>query len=211
MIKVMIADDQAIIREGLKKILSLDEDIQVVCEAENGNQVLNQLSTFSVDVILMDVRMPLLDGVKASAKVKENDPNVKVILLTTFNESDYLFEGINNGISGYLLKDSDLETITKSIKDVYANKMVFDSSVTPKLVAALTNKQKNRADLSVLTAQEKQIAQLVSKGKSNREIAETLFITEGTAKNYISKILEKLELERRTQIAVYLLNSLEDM
>lgn len=209
MIKVMIADDQLIVREGLKKILSLDKEIEVVCEAENGYEVLEKLAGHFVDIILMDVRMPKMDGIKAASIVKDQYPKIKIIILTTFNEDEYLFEGIKNGISGYLLKDSGIDYIIKSIKEAYENKMMFDPSVTPKLVNAINSQPGEKISkgeiLEKLTEREIEIMNLVIKGKSNQEIADILFISEGTVKNYISKILKKLDLQRRTQLAAYML------
>jgi len=204
MIQVMIADDQLIVREGLKKILSLDDEIKVVCEAANGYEILDQLTKYTVDVILMDVRMPKMDGIEATAQIKKLYPNVKIIILTTFNEEQYLFDGIKNGISGYILKGSDVDFIVRSIKDVFANRMMFDSSVTPKLIDAISKKINSQDDsrLRELTERELDIAKLVAKGLSNREIADTVFLSEGTVKNNISIILSKLGLQRRTQISI---------
>lgn len=210
MIRVMIADDQIIVREGLKKILSLDNEIELVSEASNGYEVLENLSKHIVDIILMDVRMPKMDGIKCSNLVKKNYPNIKIIILTTFNEDDYIFDGIESGISGYLLKDSEIDYIIKSIKEAFNNKMMFDPSVTPKLVNALSNKstKPNKAEiLNLLTAREKDIVKLVIDGKSNNEISDILFISEGTVKNYISKILKKLNLKRRTQLSALFLKN----
>lgn len=210
MIRVMIADDQVIVREGLKKILSLDNEIEVVSEASNGYEVLENLSKHIVDIILMDVRMPKMDGIKCSNLVKKDYPNIKIIILTTFNEDEYIFDGIESGISGYLLKDSEIDYIIKSIKEAFNNKMMFDPSVTPKLVNALSNKstKPNKAEiLDLLTAREKDIARLVIDGKSNNEISDILFISEGTVKNYISKILKKLNLQRRTQLSALFLKN----
>lgn len=207
MIRVMIADDQVVVREGLKKILSLDSEIQVVSEAGNGYEVLSQLGEHVVDVILMDVRMPKMDGIQTSGKVKAQYPNVKIIILTTFNEDEYLFDGIKSGISGYLLKDSDIALITQSIKNAYQDKMIFDPVVTPKLIKALNDKHElELPKLDCLTERERQIAKLVAKGQSNLEIAEALFISEGTVKNAVSKILRKLNLQRRTQVSDFLQN-----
>lgn len=210
MIRVMIADDQAIVREGLKKILSLDDEIEVVSEASNGYEVLENLSKHIVDIILMDVRMPKMDGIKCSNLVKKDYPNIKIIILTTFNEDEYIFDGIESGISGYLLKDSEIDYIIKSIKEAFNNKMMFDPSVTPKLINALSNKstKPSKAEiLDLLTAREKDIVKLVIDGKSNNEISDILFISEGTVKNYISKILKKLNLQRRTQLSALFLKN----
>ena len=201
MIKVMIADDQVVVREGLKKILSLDPEIQVVSEAGNGYEVLSQLGEHIVDVILMDVRMPKLDGIQATGKIKAQYPKVKIIILTTFNEDEYLFNGIKSGISGYLLKDSDVDFIIKSIKSAYQDKMIFDPGVTPKLIKAINAGQEPEPPaVDGLTERELQIVKLIAKGQSNMEIANALFISEGTVKNAVSKILNKLKLRRRTQL-----------
>lgn len=210
MIRVMIADDQIIVREGLKKILSLDSEIEVVSEASNGYEVLQNLSKHIVDIILMDVRMPKMDGIKCSNLVKKDYPNIKIIILTTFNEDEYIFEGIDSGISGYLLKDSEIDYVIKSIKEAIDGKMMFDPSVTPKLINALSNKntKPNKTEfLDLLTDREKDIVKLVIDGKSNNEISAILFISEGTVKNYISKILKKLNLQRRTQLSALFLKN----
>lgn len=202
----MIADDQIVVREGLKKILSLDPEICIVSEASNGYEALAQLSEHTVDVILMDVRMPKMDGIQASGRIKKQYPQVKIIILTTFNEDEYLFDGIKSGISGYLLKDSDIDLVISSIKNACQNKMVFDPSVTPKLIHALNGRQEPEPPaMDCLTEREQQIAKLIAQGKSNLEIANTLFLSEGTVKNAVSKILRKLSLERRTQLSALFL------
>lgn len=203
MIKVMIADDQVVVREGLKKILSLDPEIQVVSEAGNGYETLSQLGEHIVDVILMDVRMPKMDGIQATGRIKAQYPKVKIIILTTFNEDEYLFNGIKSGISGYLLKDSDVDFIIKSIKNAYQDKMIFDPDVTPKLIKAINaagQEPEPPPAIDGLTERERQIVKLIAKGQSNLEIANALFISEGTVKNAVSKILNKLNLQRRTQL-----------
>lgn len=206
MIKVMIADDQIIVREGLKKILSLHPEIQVICEAENGYEAISQLGKNAIDVILMDVRMPKMDGIQATSRIKVQYPQVKIIILTTFNEDEYLFDGIKNGISGYLLKDSDIDFVVKSVKSAYQNKMIFDPDVTPKLVKAINDKKEPKLPImDCLTEREQQIARLIVKGKSNLEIAESLFLSEGTVKNIVSNILKKLKIQRRTQLISYML------
>ena len=207
MIRVMIADDQIVVREGLKKILSLDSEIKIVSEAGNGYEALEQLSEHAVDVILMDVRMPKMDGIQAAGRIKEQYPQVKIIILTTFNEDEYLFEGIKSGISGYLLKDSDIDLVISSIKNACQGKMVFDPGVTPKLIQALSGRQKPELPvMDCLNEREQQIAKLIAKGKRNLEIANALYLSEGTVKNAISKILRKLKLERRTQLSALFLH-----
>lgn len=202
MIKVMIADDQYIVREGIKRILSLSDEISVICEAENGFKVLENLSKYQIDILLLDINMPKMDGLETAKRVKMDFPKVKIIVLTTYSEDKYIFKGIQMGISGYLLKDSEIEEINTCIKKVYEEKIVFDSAIMSVLVDAINSdrvKEYNQ-DLSILTAREKEIADLIAGGKSNIEIAEELYITEGTVKNMVSKMLKKLNIKRRTQL-----------
>ena len=212
MISVILVDDQEIVREGLKMILSLYEEINILAEAENGEQLVKLLEKSKADVILMDVRMPIMDGVEAVKIVKEKYENIKVIILTTFNEDEYIFKAIKNGADGYLLKDAGSEDIIKAIKSVYNGAMLFDPGVTAKIVKAfnsITNEKQNKVEdnnckLEVLTAREREVAKLVAKGKSNKDICKLLFLTEGTVKNYVTRILEKLELNSRTELAVFI-------
>jgi DNA-binding NarL/FixJ family response regulator len=213
MINVILVDDQKIVREGIKMILSLDEEIRVVNEAENGKELVDFLKINEYpDVILMDVRMPIMDGVQATKIVKENFKNIKVIILTTFNEDEYIFDGIKNGADGYILKDAGSEEIIKAIKTAYSGNILLNPEVATKIVRAYTaissgkqtssrlNEEKKK--LEILTKRELEVAKLVAQGKSNKEICLDLFITEGTVKNYLTKIFEKLELASRTELAL---------
>lgn len=213
MINVILVDDQKIVREGIKMILSLDDEIKVVNEAENGKELVEFLKTNEYpDVILMDVRMPIMDGVQATKIVKDNFKNIKVIILTTFNEDEYIFDGIKNGADGYILKDAGSEEIIKAIKTAYSGNILLNPEVATKIVRAYTaissgkqtssllNEEKKK--LEILTKRELEVAKLVAQGKSNKEICLDLFITEGTVKNYLTKIFEKLELASRTELAL---------
>ncbi|MFT8351688.1 response regulator transcription factor [Clostridium saccharoperbutylacetonicum] len=213
MINVILVDDQKIVREGIKMILSLDNEINVLNEAENGKELVDFLKTNEYpDVILMDVRMPIMDGVQATKIVKENFKNIKVIILTTFNEDEYIFDGIKNGADGYILKDAGSEEIIKAIKTAYSGNILLNPEVATKIVRAYTaissgkqtssflNEEKKK--LNILTKRELEVAKLVAQGKSNKEICLDLFITEGTVKNYLTKIFEKLELASRTELAL---------
>jgi DNA-binding NarL/FixJ family response regulator len=214
MINVLLADDQELIREGIKMILSLDNEIEVVGEAENGKQIYVLLNKIIPDVILMDIRMPIMNGVEATKLVKEKYPNIKVIILTTFNEDEYIFKGLKNGADGYILKDSSSDEIIKAIKTAYTGNILLNPEVMTKVVRALNqmnsvipqksidNSKEN--NLFLLTPRELEVAKLISDGKSNKYICETLFLTEGTVKNYVTKILEKLELNSRTELALYI-------
>lgn len=212
MINVILVDDQEIVREGIKMILSLDNQINILSEAENGKQIFEILPEKMPDVILMDIRMPIMDGVEATKLIKENYPNIKVIILTTFNEDEYIFKGLKNGADGYILKDSGSDDIINAIKTAYKGNILLNPEVAKKVVTALTNntivnKDKdmvNNSKLKLLTPREMDVAKLIADGKSNKFICETLFLTEGTVKNYVTKVLEKLELNSRTELALYM-------
>ncbi|ACA54388.1 response regulator transcription factor [Clostridium botulinum] len=214
MINVIVADDQKIVRDGITMILSLYEEINIIGEAENGKELIMLLEKSLPDVILMDIRMPIMDGVEATKIVKEKYKNVKVIILTTFNEDEYIFKPIKYGADGYLLKDAGSEYIIEAIKSVYNGAMLLDPEVTVKVVKAFnsitektqsfTNFNKIKYELDALTPREREVAKLVSQGKSNKDICNILFLTEGTVKNYVTRILEKLELNNRTELALFI-------
>ncbi|MBX4268026.1 response regulator transcription factor [Clostridium estertheticum] len=214
MINVILADDQKIVREGIKMILSLDEGINILGEAENGKQLLILLNKVLPDVILMDVRMPIMDGVVATKIIKEKYADVKVIILTTFSEDEYIFKAIKNGADGYILKDAGSDYIIKAIKTAYDGTMFLDPGVALKIVTAFNsltsennsfNKVYNQKyKLDALTPREIDVAKLIAQGKNNKYICEILFLRLGTVKNYVTKILEKLELNSRTELAVFI-------
>ncbi|WP_171016908.1 response regulator transcription factor [Pseudalkalibacillus caeni] len=206
----MIVDDQGIVREGLKMILSLHEEIEIVGEAANGEELLALLQERLPDVVLMDIRMPVMDGIETLKIVKETYPGVKVIILTTFNEDEYIFNGLKFGADGYVLKDSSSKDIIKAIDAACEGSMLLHSEVSSKISKVLLamnqqskeNRVKEQMD-GVLTPREIEVVELVMEGKSNRQIAGTLFLTEGTVKNYISRILDKLELNNRTELVLH--------
>lgn len=214
MINVIVADDQDIVREGLKMILSLDEEINVVGEACNGKELLELLNCTVPEVILMDIRMPVLDGIAATKQVKEKYPGIKIIILTTFNEDEFIFEGLKNGADGYILKDSGSKEIVNSIKSVADGGMILNQQVAVKVIKALEDMAVNRPSedqtaennniLKLLTPRELDVAKHILQGKSNRAISKALYVTEGTVKNYVSRILEKLELKNRTELVLFL-------
>ncbi|MBX4260882.1 response regulator transcription factor [Clostridium estertheticum] len=214
MIDLVIVDDQEIVREGLKRILSLNEEINCIGEAYNGKQLIELLKKLSPQVILMDIRMPIMDGIEATKFVKENRPNIKVIILTTFDEDDYIFQGLKYGADGYILKDSGSKEIINSIKAALEGSIFLNPKVTEKVVKALNSRpiensaQKKNDEkkklLQILTPREFDVAKHIIDGKSNKSISEALFVTEGTVKNYVSKILEKLQVNNRTELVIYL-------
>jgi DNA-binding NarL/FixJ family response regulator len=212
MTEIMIVDDQAMVREGLRLILSLHEEIDIVGEAANGEELLGLLRNMLPDVILMDIRMPVMNGIDTLKIVKETYPSVKVIILTTFNEDEYIFNGLKFGADGYILKDSNSKEIIKAIKAACEGNMLLHSQVSSKISKVLHSMDHASFDENrikeqlgnMLTPREIEVVELVMQGQSNKQIGSELFLTEGTVKNYISRILDKLELNNRTEIVLYL-------
>lgn len=207
MIKVLIVDDQNLIREGLTMMLNLYDNISIAGEATNGKDAIEVLGRQEVDLILMDIRMPIMDGVEATKIIKEKYPEVKVLILTTFNEDEYIFEGLKNGADGYLLKDISSEELVKAIQTVYEGNILLQPDVAKRMISSIDRKQTKQSNLDKdifkeLTKKEYEIALLIGEGKSNKEIVEILYIAEGTVKNHITRILNKLDLRDRTQLAL---------
>lgn len=212
MIKIIIADDQELIRESLKIILSMKEEFEVIDTVASGSEVIESIHKQMPDLILMDIRMPNMDGVQCTKFVKEVYPEIKVIVLTTFDDDDYIFSAIKYGASGYLLKGVSLEELSNSIKVVLEGGAIFNPDVASKVTKIFSQMANNNIvsdsfdeadDLPSLSNTEWKIIQQVSQGLSNKEIAETLKFTEGTIRNYLSVILEKIKLRDRTQLAIW--------
>ena len=211
MIKVVIADDQPIIRQGLKMFLELDPNIKLVGEVSNGTELMEFLQIRLCDIILMDIRMPQMDGVEATLKVKNEFKEVKVLILTTFEDDEYIFNCLKNGADGYLLKDADPDEIIRAIYTVNSGNILLHPKITTKVVSALNAgiskyhiNYEEPPELSLLTEREREVAKLVTKGKTNRDIATILFVTEGTVKNHLTKVLGKLDLKNRNELIVYM-------
>ncbi|WP_238884185.1 response regulator transcription factor [Clostridium sp. YIM B02551] len=200
MIRLLIVDDDALIRESLKIILKMDNEIEVVDTCDNALKAIEVCSSNEIDIVLLDVRMPIINGVEATKEIVKNK-KTKIIILTTFDEDEYIREGIKNGASGYLLKSTPPKDIIQSIKMVAAGNHVYGSEIIEKLKDSLEKKATINKEL--FTERELQIMEAISEGLSNKEIAAKLFISEGTVKNYISSILDKTDLSHRTQIAIY--------
>ena len=200
MIKVLIADDQELIRD----------DIKVVGVAESGRKVLDLLKKTSPDIILMDIRMPELDGVQCTKAVKEKFPDIKIIILTTFDDDEYVFYALKYGATGYLLKGCSVQELTSAIHTVMNGGSILNQSVLTKVVKlfnqmAQTNitPELDGRNLEALNRTERNVAHLVGRGLSNKEIAEALFLSEGTIRNALSSALSKLNLRDRTQLAIW--------
>lgn len=211
MIKILIADDQELIRESLKIILSTNNEFEVIDTVGSGKEVVESIRRHIPDIILMDVRMPDMDGVQCTKFVKEVYPEIKVIVLTTFDDDEYIFSALKYGASGYLLKGVSLDELTSAIKTVLQGGAIFNPNVASKVTKIFSEMAKNNIvaerihdeDLPNLSDTEWKIIQQVSQGLSNKEIAEILKFTEGTIRNYLSVILDKLQLRDRIQLAIW--------
>ncbi|MEA4825577.1 MAG: response regulator transcription factor [Clostridium sp.] len=202
-IRVLIADDDSLIRESLKIILTIDEEIEVVDCVDNGLKAVDICLRKNIDVALLDIRMPVLNGVDAAKQITEKTKS-KVLILTTFDEDDYIKAAIEHGARGYILKNNSPDKIINAIRTVYLGNMVMQDVVLDKIKNGLDDK-KTTIDESLFTEREIEIIKAIAEGLSNREIASKLYISEGTVKNYITNILSKTNLKHRTQIAIYYL------
>ncbi|HAX74189.1 MAG TPA: DNA-binding response regulator [Firmicutes bacterium] len=204
-IKVLLVDDELLIRNGLSMMLSLFDDLSIVGTASNGYEALEFCKAHSVDLVLMDIRMPECDGVLGTRLVKEAFPHTKVLILTTFKDSDYIYEALQYGASGYLLKDSSHEVIHEGIKSAMLHQVVIHPDVASQILSTPAASAKEPAFENSYRLSEKEILIIkeIANGLSNKEISEALFLSEGTIKNHVTNILYKLELRDRTQIAIF--------
>ena len=214
-VRVLVVDDQQLVRAGISSLLSIQEGIEVVGTAADGQEAIEQATALSPDVILMDVRMPVMDGVAATAQIRRQLANCKVLMLTTFDEEEYIIKALLAGASGYLLKDMPAEDLAQAIRLTHAGVSQLDPSVAGKLVNAINRSQaaavhppeqvapEDSASIENLTEREIEVLRLIARGATNREIAERLFISEGTVKSHVSNILNQLRLRDRTQAAIY--------
>ncbi len=203
-IRILLVDDQALFREGLRILLSSQADFEVVAEASNGEEALRMAAVHRPNVVLMDLRMPVLDGVAATRRLHELYPDTRVIALTTFDEDEYIFEGLRAGAFGYLLKDVSSQKLFEAIYAANRGEYFLLPSVTARVMAEFSRLPRSQpaqssANQTLLSEREKQILRMVSLGASNREIAEELVIAEGTVKNHLSYIFDKLEARDRMQ------------
>lgn len=204
MIKVAICDDQEVVCQGLKAILSTAENLDVIGIANNGVEALEFIEKHPTDVILMDLKMPIMNGIHATKEIKEKYPDVKVLVLTTYDADAWLFDAIRNGADGYLLKDTSREALIQAIENIFSGDTPVDPKVAGKLFHQLS-KQALPGDSTLgknLSKREREILRLITHGMANADIAQTLFLSEGTVRNYVSSILEKLDVDDRTQAAV---------
>lgn len=207
MIRVLLADDDAIIREGLKMILETQDDMECVGTAENGKEAVEMSGRLKPDVVLLDIRMPVIDGIKAGKEIMDRGLS-NPLLLTTFDEPELILKALQAGINGYILKNSPAERILSAIRVINSGGTVFQKDILEFIRSRISmNKSEKNMFEMLLSPRELEIAGLIAEGLSNKEIGEKLFLTNGTVRNHISAILEKTGLEHRTQIAVYYLKN----
>lgn len=212
-IRILLVDDQALFREGLHTLLSVHDDLAVVGEAGNGQEAIDAVEQLAPDVVLMDLRMPVLNGVAATRQITQSAPNSRVIVLTTFDDDEYVFDGLRAGAVGYLLKDVPSAKLVEAIRAAARGESFLQPSVAAKVVAEfsrMSDLEATSANTAVaqqdlvepLSERELEILGVLATGASNREIANKLFITEGTVKNHVTNILGKLGVRDRTQAAL---------
>lgn len=209
-IKVMLVDDQNMIRQGFGYILSLQSDLQIVGEAGNGNDAVKMAEELRPDVILMDVQMPFMDGIEATKRIMAQQTGVKIVILTTFDDQDYVLEGIRAGAVGYLLKDAEASDMIEAIRAAYRGEAIYKTKLASgALQEAIASASLSAPDnvlqvklLEPLTEREQEILQEMAYGLRNEQIAAKLFITEGTVKSHVHRILQKFGCEDRTQVVV---------
>jgi DNA-binding NarL/FixJ family response regulator len=202
MIQLLLVDDQGIIREGLRSLLEAKTDLQIVGEAENGQMAVELALSLKPDVILMDVRMPIMDGVAATRALTEKAPDIKVLVLTTFDDDEYVTQAIRCGAKGYLLKDTPSTELADAIRAVHKGYTQFGPGLIEKTLGGSPSSVEPPPEFAQLTPREQEVLQLIAKGCSNREIAEQLYISERTVKNHVNSVLRRLNLRDRTQVAI---------
>src|SRR5699024_6631241 len=209
-IKIMIADDQELIRESLKIVLSANPDMEVIDTVANGREVIRSVRKEKPDVILMDIRMPEMNGVLCTQIIKENYPQIKIIILTTFDDDEFVYNALKFGASGYILKGISMTGLVSAIRTVYDGKAMINPDIATKVVRLFSQMAKSNYAINVdkrnveeISKTEWKVIQQVGYGKSNKEIASALKLSEGTVRNNLSSILSKLDLRDRTQLAIW--------
>lgn len=203
MVNIMITDDHAMIREGLRNLLELDGDIHVIDEASDGEECMLKLREHVPDVLMLDINMPVMNGLEVLTRIKELQLNVKVLVLTVHNEVEYLLKAVDLGINGYLLKDSDFDDLRKAVFAVAKGETYIQESLIPLLETKMTQRSDEQKKIDDLTDREMEVLKHLAYGMYNKEIAETLSISERTVKNHVSSIFKKIDVNDRTQAAVF--------
>jgi DNA-binding NarL/FixJ family response regulator len=207
-IRVLIADDQALFRRGLFVVLGTEDDIEVIAEAEDGQEAITKSEELAPDVVLMDVRMPRVNGIEAARQIRDMLPSTKILMLTVSDEEDDLYEAVKAGANGYLLKEISVEEVASAIHSVMQGQSLISPSMASKLLNEFNSLAKSVAEREqfpapVLTARELEVLKLVARGMSNKDVADELYISENTVKNHVRNILEKLHLHSRMEAVMY--------
>lgn len=202
-VKVMITDDHSMIREGLKNLLELDGDIQVIGEAVDGEDCIEKLKSITPDVLLLDINMPKKNGLEVLQNLKSCRSKIKILILTVHNEIEYLMKAVDIGVNGYILKDSESAELKKAINTIAEGNNYIQPNLIPALNSKMIEKNKDEGKIDLLTRRELEVLKLLAVGMYNKEIAEKLNISERTVKNHVSNIFKKLEVTDRTQAAVF--------
>ena len=203
-IRTLVVDDQSMVRAGMRMLLTGEPDIEVVAEAGNGREAIAQAARFHPHVVLMDIRMPELDGLEATRRILTADPSVRVLILTTFNLDEYVYEALRAGASGFVLKDDPPEQLIAAVRTVFAGDALLSPAITKKVIAHFNrqNHQPPPRAMNELTAREMDVYRLIAQGRSNAEIAHELFISDTTVKTHVTRVLQKLEVRDRAQAIV---------
>lgn len=202
--KILLCDDQAVIRDGLEMLLNLEKDFQVIGAAQDGAEAVELAAQKQPDLILMDLKMPIMNGIEATREIHAKFPNIKILVLTTYDDDEWVFDAVRAGAAGYLLKDTPRQKIVEAIRGTVEGKSFLDPAIAGKLMNQVASKQTQPASILTgkLTERELDVLRLIAKGINNSDIAVQLHLSEGTVRNHVSAILEKLGVSDRTQAAV---------
>jgi DNA-binding NarL/FixJ family response regulator len=205
MIRLLLVDDQALLRQGLASLLGAEQEFEVVGQSSNGMEAVAMAEALRPDVILMDIRMPVLDGIGATRQIHERFPNMKILVLTTFDDEEYIVQVMDAGAAGYLLKNSPIEHLAQAIRSVNCGHTQLGNTIASKVFARLNKSVSSQEEVGKMgfSTRELEVLKLLGQGKTTREIAQSLFITEGTVKNHITRILDVLDMHDRTQAALW--------
>ena len=202
-IKVMLADDHVLMREGIRQLLEFDGTISVIAEANNGVECMEQLLSVHPDILLLDINMPVMNGIEVLQEIKKKNISVKVLVLTVHNEVEYLMKAVDIGVDGYILKDSESAELKKAIFSIVEGENYIQPSLIPALNSKMIEKNRDEGKIESLTKRELEVLKLLAVGMYNKEVAEKLNISERTVKNHVSNIFKKIEVTDRTQAAVF--------
>ncbi|KMK76774.1 response regulator [Alkalihalobacillus pseudalcaliphilus] len=203
MIRILLAEDQVMVRQGLKMMIESDEEMKVTGEASNGKEAIDLCEKQAFDIIILDIRMPIMDGIEAAKVIQSRWSSAKILILTTFDDSEYVMEALKIGVSGYILKNADTDSLIRSIRSALNGGLTVEEQVAAKVMPLLLNQKEIKTADPSLTPRERAILTCIGEGLSNYETAYRLGLSVGTVKNNTSQILHKLELRDRTQLAIY--------